>query len=319
MKKRRQHYVWRKYLEPWCVDGKVWCHRRGAAPFHTNPINVAVERDFYELKQLTKNDIVFIQKVVIDPIKNDTLRDLNAGWISTFDNIFRLEHALRETDWIPEEFIVELDRCMHNLDEDHHNRMEQVAEDYLGALHKGDALFYDDDDCAVDFTYFLAGQYFRTKNIRDSVLRSFRNISIPGVSVERAWPIMRHIFTTSIAFNLYAKRRDYKLVLLNNVSELEFITSDQPVLNVHAAGRSGEIVEEVEFYYPVSPSMAVIISNDEKYAKTRVESIGPVNVSYLNDSVVKSAYEQVFTKTAECPSLDLFVGGNKKEKSRTSP
>jgi hypothetical protein len=318
MKKRRQHYVWRKYLEPWCIDGKVWCHRKGGIPFHTNPTNVAVERDFYQLTQLTKNDIVFIQKVAIETIKNDTLRELNAGWISTFDDVFRLNRALRETDWIPAEFIEELDRVMHNLDEDHHNGLEKVAEKYLESLHKGDASFYEDDDCAVNFIYFLASQYFRTKNIRDSVLSTFGGLSIDGVSIERTWPIMRHIFSTCVGFNLYAKRREYKLVLLNNASELEFITSDQPVLNIHAAGRSGEIIDEVEFYYPVSPSKAIIISNDKKYAEKSEDNIGPLNVSYFNDLVVKSAYEQVFTKTDECMSLDLFVG-KKKPDSRTIP
>ncbi|MDD4914622.1 MAG: DUF4238 domain-containing protein [Methylococcales bacterium] len=306
MKKRRQHYVWKKYLEPWCVDGKVWCHRNGANPFHTNPINVAVERDFYELTQLTKNDILFIQKVAIDPIKNDTLRELNAGWISTFDNIFRLNHSLRATDWIPEEFIKELDKVMHNLDEDHHNELEHIAEVYLDSLHKGDTSFYRDDEDAVEFIYFLTSQYFRTKNIRDNVYRSFNSIAIKEVSIERAWPIMRNIFSTCVGFTLYAKRNEYNLVILNNESELDFITSDQPVQNVHAAGRVGELIDEVEFYYPISPRRGVIISNDARYIGKTEEAVGPVTVSYFNDVVMKSAYEQIFSRTAACLGPSVF-------------
>jgi hypothetical protein len=305
MKKRRQHYVWKKYLEPWCVEGKIWCHRYGTPPFHTNPINVAVKRDFYKLTQLTKNDILFIKKLAIDPIKNEALRELNAGWISTFDNVFKINHNLRSTDWIPKEFINELDHIMHNLDENFQNEIENIAESYLDSLNRGDSSFYWNDEHAVGFIYFLTNQYFRTKNIRDSV-RRLDGIAPEEVSIERVWPIMRHIFTTCVGFNLYAKRSEYNLVILNNESDLDFITSDQPVQNVHAAGRLGELIDEVELYYPISPKRAIIISNDEKYTGKREEPISPVSVSYFNSVVVKSAYEQVFSRTAECLELKMF-------------
>lgn len=306
MKKRRQHYVWRKYLEPWCEDGKVWCHRNGAPPFHTNPINVAVERDFYKLTQLTKKDLLFIYKIAIEPIKNNSLRELNVGWISTFERAFRLEKNLRDTDWLPQEIVDALDEVMHNLDEDHHQGLEHIAENYIDSLHKGDASFYNDDDDAAKFGYVLASQYFRTKNIRDSMFRIFGGLSIDGVCIERIWPIMRHIFSTCVGFNLYAKRGEYNLVMLLNESTLNFITSDQPIQNVHAAGHLGEsIINDLEFYYPVSPGKAIVISNDVRYAGKNKESIGPETVSYFNDIVAKSAYEQIFTKTADCLGTSL--------------
>ncbi|MDY7037635.1 MAG: DUF4238 domain-containing protein [Thermodesulfobacteriota bacterium] len=158
----------------------------------------------------------------------------------------------------------------------------------------------------MGFIYFLTNQYFRTKNIRDSVHRHLDGIAPEGVSIERAWPIMRHIFTTCAGFHLYAKRSEYNLVILNNESDLDLITSDQPVQNVHAAGRLGELIDEVELYYPISPRRAVIISNDIKYTGKREEPMSPVSVSYFNSVVVKSAYEQVFTRTAECLELKMF-------------
>jgi hypothetical protein len=137
-------------------------------------------------------------------------------------------------------------------------------------------------------------------------VRRLDGIAPEEVSIERVWPIMRHIFTTCVGFNLYAKRSEYNLVILNNESDLDFITSDQPVQNVHAAGRLGELIDEVELYYPISPKRAIIISNDEKYTGKREEPISPVSVSYFNSVVVKSAYEQVFSRTAECLELKMF-------------
>ncbi len=301
MKIRRQHYVWRKYLEPWCERGKIWCHRRAASPFHANPINVAVERDFYKLTKLTKSDVLFIHKVAIEPIKHPDLRKLNAGWISIFEEIFNFEQGLRENQWLSPELISKLDEIMHNLDENHNTALENLAAKYLNSLIQGDTSFYKDDNSATEFAYFMASQYFRTKNIRNSVFKNVGSITPEGVSIERTWPIMRYIFSTCAGFHLYAKRDHYKIVILNNDADTYFITSDQPVQNTHAAGLLGQqIIDEVELYYPVSPTRAVLISNDARYVEKQEEIIGSSIVSHFNDIVLKGAYEQIFTKTPDC-------------------
>jgi len=41
MKKRRGHYVWRKYLLPWTFeDDSIWCYREGKI-FYTSPFAVS--------------------------------------------------------------------------------------------------------------------------------------------------------------------------------------------------------------------------------------------------------------------------------------
>ena len=85
--------------------------------------------------------IKFIQELAIDPIKNEDLRKLNAEWISTFDNIFLANLTLRNADWIPKGFIIELDNNMHNLDENFQNEVENIAESYIDSLQKGDSSF----------------------------------------------------------------------------------------------------------------------------------------------------------------------------------
>ncbi|HXH73253.1 MAG TPA: DUF4238 domain-containing protein, partial [Mariprofundaceae bacterium] len=171
MKKRRQHYVWRKYLAPWTDHGKIWCHRNGEQPFQTSPVNVAVERDFYKLTELTQSDLHFVYKVAIEPIRHPELKRMNEDWLNTFEEVFRLDKQLRRQEQLSHEIVAELDEVMHNLDEEHHTRVEHSASTHLDALINGDTNFYDDDDAASEFLYFLASQYFRTKNIRESVLR----------------------------------------------------------------------------------------------------------------------------------------------------
>ena len=60
-KKRHHHYVWKKYLEPWTADGQIWCLMNGEI-FPTNPKHIGQARDFYNLKELSDEDIAFVQK-----------------------------------------------------------------------------------------------------------------------------------------------------------------------------------------------------------------------------------------------------------------
>ncbi|HXH72117.1 MAG TPA: DUF4238 domain-containing protein, partial [Mariprofundaceae bacterium] len=104
-------------------------------------------------------------------------------------------------------------------------------------------------------------------------------------------------------FSLFNKRDEFKLVILDNESTVHFITCDQPVLNVHAAGDLGnKVTNEVELYYPISPARSVLITNDIRYADKSGYPQGNIGVSYYNDLVVMSAFEQVFSKTKECVS-----------------
>ena len=183
MKKRRQHYVWKKYLDPWTEKGKVWCHRRGERPFHTSPLNVAVERDFYKLHSLTQGDMKFIYRLAIEPIKNDILRQLNSEWITLFETLFKVSDLIRDQEPVHQEVIDEVEEILHNIDENYHDQLENAATTFLDRLIAGDSSFYSNDDSASTFTYFLSSQYFRTKNIQDSFCRSFSNIEVSGTSM----------------------------------------------------------------------------------------------------------------------------------------
>jgi hypothetical protein len=59
---RRQHHVWRSYLEAWATDGKIFC-LQGGQIFNPNVTKVAVERDFYKLHTLTDTDIQAIRLI----------------------------------------------------------------------------------------------------------------------------------------------------------------------------------------------------------------------------------------------------------------
>jgi hypothetical protein len=58
--KRHHHHVWQNYLKPWTVGGAICCLQDGRI-FSTGTRTVAVEKDFYRLHQLTREDVELIK------------------------------------------------------------------------------------------------------------------------------------------------------------------------------------------------------------------------------------------------------------------
>ena len=63
MKKRKQHHVWKSYLRAWAHEEKIFCLQSGRV-FESNICDVAVERDFYKLPTLSKEDIGYIRLLI---------------------------------------------------------------------------------------------------------------------------------------------------------------------------------------------------------------------------------------------------------------
>lgn len=92
---RRQHYVWRRYLAAWEEAGLIHVARRDGRQFSTNPINVAVERDFYRLPDLKPGDEDFVRKFFDVSSVPSMLRKLNEGWLQLYCGPGRLRAFLR--------------------------------------------------------------------------------------------------------------------------------------------------------------------------------------------------------------------------------
>ena len=55
---------------------------------------------------------------------------------------------------------------------------------------------------------------------------------------------------------LHRRRDQYKIVLLDNATEIPFITGDQPIFNIHTTFHSGIAPERLERFYTLSPTRA---------------------------------------------------------------
>jgi hypothetical protein len=81
---------------------------------------------------------------------------------------------------------------------------------------------------------------------------------------------------------------------------LKFITSDQPVINTYAAFIDEDMpVDDLELYFPVSPTHAAIISSHHAYQNTHGKELDAFRVNYLNHAMELQAHDQLFASTKE--------------------
>jgi hypothetical protein len=292
-KKRRHHYVWRKYLRAWSEDEKIFC-LRDKKIFNPNLMGVAQKRDFYKLNELSREDISFINELVIRNSPKE-LVDGHENLLKNFSYVRKLKDLLSDiSNTNDEETKHVIGLYLHNYEEELHSNAENVGGKYLDELLNGNTDFFSTTTGFSEFIFFLNVQYFRTKKIKESVVNAFA-LNQPLINMEGCWNVLSHIFATNAAHSFCLDREKYKLVLINNKSELEFITSDQPVINVFSLSiPKNQAPERCALYYPISPKLAVLFI-EKRYFEGEYElTFDERSVRSHNDAIINSSLEQVF-------------------------
>lgn len=307
MTTRRQHYVWRKYLEPWTfAQGKshrIWCLRReNHEPFAVDTTKVAVERDFYRLIGWEPTDAEFVRALLFRENTLPHLRALNEGWIAQFEGFFALHDLVLRKAGHDRQVRAELEKSLIQFQEADYQRMEGDFLPLLAALLGGDARCIHDDQHGPRLCAFLAHQYLRTKAMRDRVRRTFENTSfLPHF--DRTWPILRYVMATNVGFSIFAGRHSIPLTLLQAPQGVAFITSDQPVVNLRGRAGAELSADDFELYYPLSPGRAAILSADPVYLGSANRAVSVDLVDHLNGAIERVAHEQLFGESREA----LFI------------
>lgn len=258
-KKRRQHYVWQHYLKAWTTDGKLWC-RRESNIFRTGTTSIGVARDYYRLQEMEPNDLAFVRAVVINQLP-PLPRMVCENWIPLFTDLFRYKAEFEKFGKLDPGLAQQLDASINNLEENLHAHVENSFVEHLDSLRSGDIDFLRDSEAFSTFCFFLAMQYVRTPTRRAAIIANLKDAPF---NVEASWGLMRAILATALGFQLNRRDEAMRLTFLEAPDAgPRFITGDQPVLNTKAVGLDGgEQADELEFLYPLSPHLAVLIDFD---------------------------------------------------------
>jgi hypothetical protein len=142
-----------------------------------------------------------------------------------------------------------------NFNEDYHASIERRFWPFLELIKQRDFSFYEDSKRAIDFIHGLFVQYYRTKAVKE---RALQKENVLFDDMERVWDVLSHIMAIEAGGSFFVDRRTFQIVLLDNDTQVPFITSDQPIINMLTDGKSFDVPEKMELYYPLSPTQAML-------------------------------------------------------------
>jgi hypothetical protein len=280
-KKRRQHHVWRHYLKSWTVGGGLYC-LRGGRIFPTGTTAIAVEKDFYKLHKLTPEDFGLIKWLIMDAA-HPTLTKNHEHFLAMLTFPLQFDGRLPEID-------VMIDTYRTNALEDYHAGIENSFLPLLDRLLAKDASSYAIEGECITFLHFICTQYMRTKRIKVRMIELIKEKN--GRDLSRIWDIMSHMCAVNIGCGLFLERIKRKLTLVENRTDVTFVTGDQPVINLHAAPPRPPT--KLSLYYPLSPRLALILPEVDEEPPFSTESLTSAQVAALNARIIEASHSQVF-------------------------
>lgn len=263
--KPNQHYVWQKYLEPWKNSNKIAFLRNKKDIIESNSRNVASQRYFYDINGVTLNDCKLIKQIFISK-QIEPIKSLLEDWIEPIEKFLLVYNDVQNEKEIKNWIEMQL----KNLLEEIHTQIEIDGMSGLSKIQSGDVFFLSKDndlyeECAIKFLIYLCFQYFRTKKIKNNVKEGLGEYTRLFNDFDNAFNLMVLILSTRLGYTLFShiKNKVFNCYLLENDSEIPFITGDQPVINTHTSSNVYEEVTELELYYPITPTMSLLITKDQ--------------------------------------------------------
>ncbi|STQ91131.1 DUF4238 domain-containing protein [Iodobacter fluviatilis] len=306
--KKKNHYVWRKYLQNWTVEGNVYYLTKKNKISKDSPTGMCREEGFYKISTLNKNDLAYINSWVKKC--PDHLQEFHNKTISKFlyaSNVLKIIEEEKEKS----EFLEMAENAIrHNCLEDMYCGVERGAEKSIEGLSVGNISVINDIKNAIGLYSYLGHQIMRTKAIKERFFSaSSSNNEFYRDLTEKNWWLVSYILGTNIGWSLYESRNRDNLSLVKSPQDYAFITGDCPVINIHPevdAIVGGNPVESLDLYFPVSPKYALIICESEKWRNLSGD-IEKNIVASLNRRIASNAKYSIFSNTEE------LVRENRKE------
>lgn len=154
-----------------------------------------------------------------------------------------------------------------------------------------------------DFLRYLVVQFSRSskkmnlKRLDAEAKKKFleceqrEKISFPNIMI-----LMVHYYGIIITNNLFIEK--YKGILLENKTSIPFITSDEPAINPYVLEMQGNELKrgEFEIYFPLSPSLAVLLTARQEYIGKEIHEItDPKEIHLLNLAIYKESDRFVYS------------------------
>ena len=294
--KSKHHHVWADYLKRWSLNDRDVYYTTAKGNIVCESVRgLTMEKDFYQVKSLSDENVEVIKGVSAK--SPDSLQKHHASYLNDFLYIQKLEEMYKKRGKKNEEVekFFHASRC--NMLEDLHSAHENEVQEIINSLANRDLSKLTDTKNLILFMQFFGHQISRTKTFKDTVVagvsrsHSDTSINIPN-NMKECWWFLSYMFGMNIGAELYlAREKDIHCLLINTTS-IPFITSDQPIINVHKSIDRDKIEppgdDDCDFYYPISPEVAYMINRSDRFQK----GINHVSIDFVkevNDKIARRA------------------------------
>ncbi len=300
--KRKHHYVWGEYLKPWSKNNQI-AYLTSKGKIASDSIKGLVwEKDFYKINKLKNNDLPILEKWlnILDP------KRYYQKFIMDILKIQYIQSEIHDQGKITEEtknlFAATNQNLMENIYASTEKRFRQIRDSLL----KEELITLQDPEKMIFFMIFIGTQLFRTRKIRDTVIKNLPLKTDAGITcannvLKESWWLISYLFGANLGKNLYLDRNDDVHSLLINNTRTSFITSDQPVINVNECVsnlNTSSPIEHLNLYFPISPKIAYMISSSKKRTLEKVE-ITENYANQLNIKMAEKSYIHIFADNKE--------------------
>lgn len=320
--KKKHHYVWANYLARWGNGSKNVFYTTKKGKIAVDSVHgIAFENQFYEITTLTGWHIEVIKGFSRN--SPDHLQGQHMLYLDRFLEIQQAEITYRTSSVNNREFELYIHALKCNALENLHASHERMATPVLAALAEDRFDILQDAQQMMGFMSFFGHQIARTKTFKDSVVQVLARRNSMEIAVadamEGAWWFLSYMYGMNIGASLYMERHNAIHTLLINDTRVPFITSDQPIVNVHSCVSETEFVapKNADFYFPISPRVAYIICDSERFQPGRHE-VDEATLIELNTKVAAQAMVHIIgnSKDAILP-FQKYIG-RRYQKARTS-
>lgn len=278
----RQHYVFQAYLKSWAYeDNRLWCVINNKV-VSSSTKDVCVHNNFYRIEPLNTDEMKIVKnlsavfnnsgQISIQQHINDSNAVLSMSSLTNdLERLFSKAIKGEKEKFLLQTQIKEMketiDVARNNIYEEYYCEFEN---DLLAAIKNGldSKPLYDNEETKKHLILSLCVQYFRTKRMRDTAAKlvkeciDYNKISESAIAIDKIasyllWP-MSELMADALINN------GFVVYTANNSTEFDLITSDQPIINILADYSTEEEPFDLELYYPISPKMAIFVSNNSK-------------------------------------------------------
>ncbi|KII75618.1 DUF4238 domain-containing protein [Vibrio renipiscarius] len=299
--KKEHHYVWAHYLRNWSNTKKVWFVTAKGKVIYESTKLVAKEKFFYKVQYLNNAHIACIKALAaLSP------SEIEREHQQLLEELLILQHLeeLAEINGTASiEIKQEIKAAKENWLENKYTEHEEKARFVISKLAKGRLSVLNNEANFIHFCHFIGHQFARTKSFKSTANVMTNRMPeklenqqyLAKISMECRW-FSNYLIGENFGASLYQTNHFDNYCMLINHTEEPFITSDQPVVNVHES-ITDEIkqisVNECDLYYPLSPKYALIISSSNNYPKGVLKANLSM-VQKLNTKLAEKAHMHIF-------------------------